>query len=62
MYHSLTANRLRQTDAKAGDHEGKLQAAEEARDNRKSKDEDLSKKDEENKKELEAFNQEVSNL
>ena len=55
-------SRLRQTDVKAGHYERKVQALETERDQWEQKYEDMSKKYNETKKELDDFAAEIGNL
>lgn len=56
------ANRLRQTDVKAGHFERKVQALEAARDQWETKYEEMAKKYSETKKELDDFVAEIGTL
>jgi len=55
-------SRLRQTDVKAGHYERKVQALETERDQWEQKYEDMAKKYNETKKELDDFAAEIGNL
>ena len=60
--YKLTLSRLRQTDVKAGHFERKVQALENERDNWETKYEEMAKKYAAVQKELEDFQQEISNI
>ena len=55
-------DRLRQTDVKAGHYERKVQALEAARDQWETKYEEMAKKYNETKKELDDFVAEIGNI
>lgn len=55
-------NRLRQTDVKAGHYERKVQALEAERDQWESKYEEMNKKYQQTKKELDDFVAEIGNI
>lgn len=58
----MTPRRLRQTDVKAGHYERKVQALEAARDQWETKYEEMAKKYEAKKKELDDFVAEIGNI
>ena len=62
MLTMLSHCRLRQTDVKAGHFERKVQALEQARDQWETKYEEMAKKYEDTKKELDEFAAEIGNL